>query len=196
MGEGIEASSLPFIDGLVLLWATKKVLNLLLSLRFLSFYSYLFLLFFCSQCFVLRRRGSDRGWWKQCYLEVWRYASAFSPTSTFSSLEGDADGGALRKEFIPNWASDKFAEFVEKIGGGGGVAAARDVSHVTKLRSYKRVLGPSPHVFKSLPTSCRVIYRFRNYRGAGSESRSNIFQGSLNSRVVESCCARIAGGWL
>jgi hypothetical protein len=44
--------------------------------------------------------------------------SAFSPTSTFSSLEGDADGGVLRKEFIPNWASDKFAEFVEKIGGG------------------------------------------------------------------------------
>ena len=46
---------------------------------------------------------------------------------------------------------------------GESVAAARDVSHVTKLRSYKRVLGPSPHVFKSLPTSYRLIHRFCNY---------------------------------
>ena len=57
---------------------------------------------------------------------------------------------------------------------GDGVAVAHDVSHVTKLRSYKRVLGPSPHVFKSLPTSCRVIYRFCNYNG--SLNRPKIFQ--------------------
>jgi hypothetical protein len=46
---------------------------------------------------------------------------------------------------------------------GDSVAAARDVSHVTKLQSYKRVLKPSPHVFKPLPTSYKVIHRFRNY---------------------------------
>jgi hypothetical protein len=27
------------------------------------------------------------------------------------------DGGALRKEFIPNWTSREFVEFVEEIGG-------------------------------------------------------------------------------
>jgi hypothetical protein len=31
--------------------------------------------------------------------------------------EGDLDGGALRKEFIPNWTSPEFVGFVEEIGG-------------------------------------------------------------------------------
>ncbi|KAF8867328.1 heme oxygenase-like protein [Acephala macrosclerotiorum] len=49
-----------------------------------------------------------------CYLEAWRYAKSFTEGS---EGEEDSDGGALRKEFIPNWTSDEFAEFVEKIGG-------------------------------------------------------------------------------
>jgi hypothetical protein len=67
---------------------------------------------------------------------------------------------------------------------GDSVAAARDVSYVTKLRSYKRVLRPSPHVFKSLPTSYRVIHRFCNYRATfigrfSSEFWQGILEGSL-----------------
>jgi hypothetical protein len=41
------------------------------------------------------------------------------PTSTSSSVEekDDLDGGALRKEFIPNWTSPEFVGFVEEIAG-------------------------------------------------------------------------------
>ncbi|KAJ5092752.1 heme oxygenase-like multi-helical [Penicillium angulare] len=49
-----------------------------------------------------------------CYLRAWRYAG------TFLAARGedgeDADGGALRKEFIPNWSSQEFEEFVIQIG--------------------------------------------------------------------------------
>jgi len=43
---------------------------------------------------------------------------------------------------------------------GDNIAATRDIGHVTKLRSYKRVLRPSPHVFKSLPTSYKLNIAF------------------------------------
>ncbi|KAH9222595.1 hypothetical protein DL95DRAFT_326355 [Leptodontidium sp. 2 PMI_412] len=47
-----------------------------------------------------------------CYLTAWRYAASCST----GLLEGkEADGGALRKEFIPNWTSSEFAAFVDEI---------------------------------------------------------------------------------
>ncbi|KAL4795600.1 hypothetical protein BDV19DRAFT_167536 [Aspergillus venezuelensis] len=52
---------------------------------------------------------------EECYLRAWRYAQSFqSPSSQPGSQ--DADGGALREKFIPNWASKEFEEFVVKIG--------------------------------------------------------------------------------
>jgi hypothetical protein len=49
---------------------------------------------------------------EKCYLDAWTHASTFS--SPDSPPEQDADGGALRKEFIPNWTSDAFVGFVDK----------------------------------------------------------------------------------
>ncbi|KAG4436450.1 hypothetical protein IFR05_008064 [Cadophora sp. M221] len=47
-----------------------------------------------------------------CYLTAWRYAASCST----GIVEGkEADGGALRKEFIPNWTSPDFASFVDEI---------------------------------------------------------------------------------
>ncbi|KAE9377211.1 heme oxygenase-like protein [Stipitochalara longipes BDJ] len=51
---------------------------------------------------------------EKCYLEAWRYAKGFERADLEKE---DMDGGALRKEFIPNWTSEEFVEFVEKIGG-------------------------------------------------------------------------------
>ncbi|KAL2067209.1 hypothetical protein VTL71DRAFT_1633 [Oculimacula yallundae] len=51
-----------------------------------------------------------------CYLTAWRYASSCSHDSLVE-VERCADGGALRKEFIPNWTSDDFAAFVDEIAG-------------------------------------------------------------------------------
>jgi len=63
---------------------------------------------------------------EKCYLEAWRYAASQNPAYKPSSAtmgeggenEGqeDADGGALRREFIPNWTSSEFALFVDRIG--------------------------------------------------------------------------------
>jgi thiaminase len=56
---------------------------------------------------VLFLWGTERS-----YLDAWTYASMFS--SPGSPPEQDADGGALRKEFIPNWTSDGFVDFVDR----------------------------------------------------------------------------------
>jgi thiaminase len=57
---------------------------------------------------------------EKCYLEAWRYARDFiSPADTAASVgsyERDADGGAIRKELLPNWTSEAFGEFVEGTG--------------------------------------------------------------------------------
>lgn len=51
---------------------------------------------------------------EKCYLEAWRYAA--SQSSSVKTGEEDADGGALRKEFIPNWTSREFEAFVDRLG--------------------------------------------------------------------------------
>ncbi|KAL7937358.1 hypothetical protein V8C35DRAFT_292305 [Trichoderma chlorosporum] len=51
---------------------------------------------------------------EKCYLDAW--SGAASRLSTRPDSEGDADGGALRREFIPNWSSEEFTEFVDQLG--------------------------------------------------------------------------------
>lgn len=56
-----------------------------------------------------------------CYLRAWKYAAAFLKArieKEDGSRPGsvDADGGALREKFIPNWSSDEFEAFVDQIG--------------------------------------------------------------------------------
>ncbi|KAL4762764.1 putative transcription regulator PAB1642 [Aspergillus foveolatus] len=51
-----------------------------------------------------------------CYLKAWRYAADFLQKSAGAGNRSEEDGGALREKFIPNWASDEFEEFVNKIG--------------------------------------------------------------------------------
>ena len=51
---------------------------------------------------------------ERCYLDAWTFAA--ERAGERSEDAQDADGGALRKEFIPNWSADGFREFVEKLG--------------------------------------------------------------------------------
>lgn len=57
---------------------------------------------------------------EKCYYSAWLYAlhsgsGRHQPTDEQAELT-DADGGALRREFIPNWTSDEFGDFVRQIG--------------------------------------------------------------------------------
>ncbi len=57
---------------------------------------------------------------ERCYLDAWSWArdkaeERRSSSSGDSAGKEDADGGALRIEFIPNWSSPAFAEFVERL---------------------------------------------------------------------------------
>ncbi|KAL7923097.1 hypothetical protein ACQKWADRAFT_66780 [Trichoderma austrokoningii] len=51
---------------------------------------------------------------EKCYLDAWSGASA--RLSAPSDAGEDEDGGALRREFIPNWSSVEFARFVDQLG--------------------------------------------------------------------------------
>lgn len=52
---------------------------------------------------------------EKVYLEAWKFAG--SKLSPLAEGTQDADGGALRKEFIPNWSSAEFEEFVDSLAG-------------------------------------------------------------------------------
>lgn len=50
---------------------------------------------------------------EKCYLDAWSWAKAQQQSGDGSK---DTDGGALRKEFIPNWSSPEFKAFVDQLG--------------------------------------------------------------------------------
>ncbi|KAI1083169.1 heme oxygenase-like protein [Whalleya microplaca] len=49
---------------------------------------------------------------EKVYLDAWTYARQQTPAHEDASQ--DLDGGALRKEFIPNWTSEEFHSFVNE----------------------------------------------------------------------------------
>ncbi|KAH6895948.1 hypothetical protein B0T10DRAFT_587547 [Thelonectria olida] len=51
---------------------------------------------------------------EKCYLDAWSWAK--SQLTADQDASQDADGGALRNEFIDNWTSREFAEFVSELG--------------------------------------------------------------------------------
>jgi thiaminase len=51
---------------------------------------------------------------EKCYLTAWNWAKAHIDPSKSGS--DDADGGALRNEFIDNWTSPEFEKFVDELG--------------------------------------------------------------------------------
>ncbi|UNI20480.1 hypothetical protein JDV02_006561 [Purpureocillium takamizusanense] len=53
---------------------------------------------------------------EKCYLDAWAYAKGLLRDDSGADPAADADGGALRKEFIPNWTSEEFVEFVDELG--------------------------------------------------------------------------------
>ncbi|KAH6634958.1 hypothetical protein B0J18DRAFT_34777 [Chaetomium sp. MPI-SDFR-AT-0129] len=55
---------------------------------------------------------------ERCYLDAWSWArqQAAEKGQDRRSHTEDADGGALRKEFIPNWSSPEFEGFVDRLG--------------------------------------------------------------------------------
>ncbi|KAK5654490.1 hypothetical protein OQA88_7118 [Cercophora sp. LCS_1] len=53
---------------------------------------------------------------ERCYLDAWSWAKSKQSPSGWFNPKKDADGGALRNEFIPNWSSAGFSRFVGRLG--------------------------------------------------------------------------------
>ncbi|KAJ5960449.1 uncharacterized protein N7479_007599 [Penicillium vulpinum] len=51
-----------------------------------------------------------------CYLRSWRFAAKCMAEDGEKDYRKDADGGALREQFIKNWTSVEFEGFVDRIG--------------------------------------------------------------------------------
>ncbi|KUI61517.1 hypothetical protein VP1G_08697 [Cytospora mali] len=52
---------------------------------------------------------------EKVYSDAWAWAK--SKQAGVAEGAEDADGGALRKEFIPNWGNSEFTAFVDQLGG-------------------------------------------------------------------------------
>lgn len=66
---------------------------------------------------------------EKCYLEAWSGARD-QLTPADHGDNSDADGGALRQGFIPNWSSKEFTAFVDELGEVIDLAV---VEHVERL---------------------------------------------------------------
>jgi thiaminase len=52
---------------------------------------------------------------EKVYYEAWNWAQQQDTQGSPKSYEKDMDGGAMRKEFIPNWSNRDFLMFVEQL---------------------------------------------------------------------------------
>ncbi len=52
---------------------------------------------------------------EKVYYEAWSWARRQDKQSSPRNFDNDLDGGAMRKEFIPNWSSRDMLHFVEQI---------------------------------------------------------------------------------
>ncbi|CAG7563825.1 unnamed protein product [Fusarium equiseti] len=76
---------------------------------------------------------------EKCYLDAWSWAKAQLDESDGSK---DADGGAVRKEFINNWTCKEFVDFVDDLGKIIDDAVAKVVKEGgDKEKIFKRVQG-------------------------------------------------------
>jgi hypothetical protein len=69
-----------------------------------------------------------------------------------SDVRKDADGGALRNEFIPNWSSSEFAQFVGRLGSliDYAVAQALDKAEDGADAAKAAIIGRVEGQWKSL----------------------------------------------
>ncbi|KAK4176137.1 hypothetical protein QBC36DRAFT_13370 [Triangularia setosa] len=90
---------------------------------------------------------------ERVYLEAWSWARGQQEERP--NGKGDEDGGALRREFIPNWSSDEFREFVERLGVLIDQAVEREIRMVGEDRQKqeevrKEILGRVEGKWKTL----------------------------------------------
>ncbi|PTB67614.1 heme oxygenase-like protein [Trichoderma citrinoviride] len=87
---------------------------------------------------------------EKCYLDAWSGAAARQLSDDAAGDDNDADGGALRRELIPNWSSDEFARFVDALGEIVDAGVRREMElkkgegeeeEVVKARLVERALG-------------------------------------------------------
>ncbi|TFB04892.1 hypothetical protein CCMA1212_003100 [Trichoderma ghanense] len=82
---------------------------------------------------------------EKCYLDAWTGAAA--RLAEDKRPEDDADGGALRRELIPNWSSHEFARFVDALGEVVDAGVRREMElrkgeeEVVKGRLVERAMG-------------------------------------------------------
>lgn len=62
---------------------------------------------------------------EKVYSEAWQWAK--SKQNPDGDGSRDADGGALRKEFVPNWGNEAFTAFVDQLAGIIDTAARKAV---------------------------------------------------------------------
>ncbi|KAK7885651.1 hypothetical protein LTR67_010002 [Exophiala xenobiotica] len=74
-----------------------------------------------------------------CYLSAWSWASSFMTASRSFKPKADADGGALRDAFVPNWTSPEFEKFVKDIAEVTDLLAEREDAIARRLDVYKAV---------------------------------------------------------
>lgn len=85
---------------------------------------------------------------EKVYLDAWSWAKV-QADSAVRTEDGDEDGGALRQEFIPNWTSGEFEQFVDQLGTLIDAAVAEEVRN-RGLEAKEEVLQRTVNIFKKL----------------------------------------------
>ena len=140
-------SFLPWLEGLVLVWATEKV-----------------------------------------YYEAWSWARRQDAQSSPRTFDRDEDGGAMRREFIPNWSNRDLLMFVERLerilNEGVSQAVANDDARWMEVKTrtdqvWKAVLDAEDAFWPEIPEMMGSQIPAGNADGARASSFSRFDEHGL-----------------
>lgn len=133
---------------------------------------------------------------EKCYYEAWSWARRQDAQSSPRTFDNDPDGGAMRREFIPNWSNRDFMMFVEQLerilNEGVSEAVGRDDARWLEVKTradavWKAVVDAEERFWPDVPGATTKL-RLEEGVGAGvsRDVNGSALNGAQSNAVSDS----------
>jgi len=130
---------------------------------------------------------------EKVYYEAWSWARRQDTQSSPRGYENDMDGGAMRREFIPNWSNRDFMMFVEQleriVNEGVSIAVNRDDKRWAEVKNradpiWRALLDAEEAFWPNVPGSEGSLVEPGVQRGIDGKMDENTLRSTGDDEIL------------